>query len=208
MVQKMKFWDKAAKGYAKSPIKNEQAYQKKLEITQGYLKQNMEVFEFACGTGTTAMAHAPYVKHILAIDISSNMLEIAQHKVEQENINNITFQQSTIEEFSSAEAAFDVVMGHSILHLLEEPENTVKKVHRLLKPDGIFVTSTVCLGNWMFPWKVLIGIARFFRVLPYINILKRTKLERYFTDNGFEIDYQWEPRKKEAVFIIAKKVIK
>ncbi len=208
MVQKMKFWDKAAKGYAKSPIKNEQAYQKKLEITQEYLQPNMEVFEFACGTGTTAIAHAPYVKHILAIDISSKMLEIAQRKAAQENINNITFQQSTIEEFSSSEAAFDVVMAHSILHLLEDPESTVKKVHQLLKPDGVFVTSTVCLGDWIFPWKILIGMARFFRVLPYIGMLKRTELEKYFTDNGFKIDYQWEPRKKEAAFIIVRKTVK
>ena len=29
----------------------------------------MEVLELACGTGSTAIHHAPFVKHILAVDI-------------------------------------------------------------------------------------------------------------------------------------------
>ncbi len=50
----------------------------------------MDMFEFGCGTGSTAIIHAPYVKHIHAIDLSPKMLEIAQGKVDKENINNIT----------------------------------------------------------------------------------------------------------------------
>lgn len=38
----------------------------------------MEVLEFGCGTGTTALAHAAYVRHILAIDIADRMIEIAR----------------------------------------------------------------------------------------------------------------------------------
>ncbi len=53
----------------------------------------MEVLEFGCGTGTTAITHAPYVKHIRAIDISSNMIEIAQRKADAKNIKNVTFEQ-------------------------------------------------------------------------------------------------------------------
>ncbi len=36
-----------------------------------------------CGTGTTALIHAPFVKHITGIDISPNMLEIAHFLVWQ-----------------------------------------------------------------------------------------------------------------------------
>lgn len=65
------FWDKAASGYAKSAIKDEKSYHKKLAVTQAYLRPDWSVFEFGCGTGTTAILHAPHVRHILATDISS-----------------------------------------------------------------------------------------------------------------------------------------
>ena len=41
-----KFWDKTAEKYSKQPIADEAAYQKKLQVTQQYLKPNMEVLEF------------------------------------------------------------------------------------------------------------------------------------------------------------------
>ena len=60
-----KFWDRMAKGYAKSPVKDQAAYEKKLEITRGCFPPDAEVLEFGCGTGSTALLHAPHVKHYL-----------------------------------------------------------------------------------------------------------------------------------------------
>jgi len=64
MNQSVKFWDKIAERYSRQPVADEAAYQKKLQVTREYLKPDMEVLEFGCGTGSTAIAHAPYVKHI------------------------------------------------------------------------------------------------------------------------------------------------
>ena len=80
MNQSTKFWDKIAERYSKQPIADEAAYQKKLQVTREYFQPDMEIVEFGCGTGSTAITHAPYVKHIHAIDISSKMIEIAQGK--------------------------------------------------------------------------------------------------------------------------------
>ena len=69
--RRAKFWDRIAERYARTPVADETSYKKKLQITQDYLRPGMEVLEFGCGTGSTALIHAPYVKHIHAIDISS-----------------------------------------------------------------------------------------------------------------------------------------
>ena len=53
-----KFWDKLASGYFKSPIKDLDAYQTKLELTQQYLKPDMDLLEFGAGTGGTSLQHA------------------------------------------------------------------------------------------------------------------------------------------------------
>ncbi len=111
MNNSVKFWDKTAESYSQQPIADEAAYQKKLQVTQEYFKPDMEVLEFGCGTGSTAIIHAHYVKHIRAIDFSSNMIKIAQGKAEAKNINNITFEQLTIEELTVVDETFDVVLG-------------------------------------------------------------------------------------------------
>ena len=86
MDRSVKFWDKIAERYSKRPIADEVAYQKKLQVTREYFRPDMEVLELGCGTGSTAILHAPYVKHILAIDISSKMIDIAQAKADAKSV--------------------------------------------------------------------------------------------------------------------------
>ena len=74
----------------------------------------MEVLEFGCGTGSTALAHAPFVRHILATDISEKMLEIARAKAADGSVHNVTFQQGTLDDLDKADGTFG------------EPEEVIK----------------------------------------------------------------------------------
>ena len=200
-----KFWDRIAERYSKRPVGDEAAYQKKLEVTRQYFRPDTEVLEFGCGTGSTAIAHAPHVKRIHAIDISSKMLEIAQGRARADNVGNVTFERSTLDELSVGDQTLDAVLGLSILHLLEDRDDAIARVHRMLKPGGFFVTSTVCLGDTMRFMKVIAPIGRFFGLMPLLKVFAVQELEASLTDAGFEIDYQWQPGKGKAVFIVAKK---
>jgi ubiquinone/menaquinone biosynthesis C-methylase UbiE len=205
MGQSGEFWDKVAERYSKQPIADEAAYQKKLEVTREYFRPDMKVLELGCGTGSTAILHAPYVKHIHAIDISSKMIEIAQAKAKAENVENVTFAQSTIDEFSADDQTLDAVLGLSILHLLEDRDGVIARVHGMLKPGGVFVTSTMCLGDAMKFVKVIAPVGRFLGLMPLVKVFTAKELEASLTDAGFEIDYRWQPGKRKALFIVAKK---
>ena len=205
MHQPSKFWDRIAEGYAKKPVADEAAYQKKLAVTREYLRPDMEVLEFGCGTGSTAIAHAPYVKHIRAIDISSKMIEIAQGKADADDVKNVTFEQSTLDDLDVPDETFDAVMGHSILHLLENRDDAIAKVYGMLKPGGVFVSSTVCIVGFLKIFKVIGPIGKFFGLLPLIKVFSKKELEDSLTAAGFAIDYQWQPDKSMGVFIVAKK---
>jgi len=213
MNHSAKFWDKIAEDYSQQPIADEAAYQKKLQVTQEYLKPDMEVLEFGCGTGSTAIVHAPYVKHIRAIDFSSEMIKIAQGKAEAQNINNVTFEQLTIEELTVADETFDVVLGLGILHLLENKKQVIAKVYKVLKPGGVFVTSTACLGDTMKWFKAIASIGIFLRLIPLVKVFTTKELENSLLDAGFTIEYHWQPNKStrkgvfklKGVFIVAKK---
>jgi len=205
MDQSARFWDRIAERYSRRPVADEAAYRKKLEVTRGYFRPDMEVLEFGCGTGSTAIVHAPYVKHIRATDISSKMIEIAKRKADEEGIENVTFQRTSIDELHVPDESLDAVLGLSVLHLLENKEEAIAKVNRMLKPGGLFVTSTVCLGDTMKWFKIVGSIGRFLGLMPLVKVFTVKELEDSLTNTGFEIDYQWQPAPGKAVFVVAKK---
>ena len=120
MERKTRFWNRIAKKYEATPIKDEAAYQYKLKITQGYLTPEMSVLEVGCGTGSTALIHGPFVRKLVATDFSENMINIAQRKASQHKAGNVEFRCESIDAISDHPEQYDVIMAHSILHLLED----------------------------------------------------------------------------------------
>jgi len=199
-----KFWDKSAEKYSKSKIADEESYQKKLTETQSYFNPDMRVIEFGCGTGSTAIQHAPHVKHIDAIDISGNMIEIAQSKASKAGIENINFTKGILTDLNATDASIDVVLGLSILHLLPDHQNTINEVARILKPGGIFVSSTACLGNSPFRFiKYVAPLAKKLNLMPDVFIFTEERLATQIKTAGFKIESQWSHGM--TVFIIGKK---
>jgi len=164
----------------------------------------MEVLEFGCGTGSTAISHAPYVKHIQAIDFSTKMIEIAQAKADAENIENVTFRQASIDEVNMADQTLDAVMGHSVLHLLDNRQEVIAKIYRMLKPGGVFISSTACIADDMKYFRFIAPMMKIFGLA--LQVFTTKELQDSLTNAGFKIDHQWQPPGKgKSVFIVAKK---
>lgn len=200
-----RFWDRIAERYAKTPVKDEVSYEKKLEVTRDHFRPEMDVVEIGCGTGSTAIAHAPHVKHILATDISPKMIEIARTKAKAAGIENVTFEVATAEDLRVEQASVDMVMAHSLLHLVVDKEAVIARVHRMLKPGGLFVSSTACMGD-SHRWFKLVGpVGRWLGVFPLVRIFTVAELADSLVRGGFDIESQWQPGKGKAVFIVARK---
>ena len=205
MDQTEKFWDRIAPRYSRRPISDEAAYLKKLDITREYLNPDSTVLELGCGTGSTAIAHAPYVKHIHAIDISSKMIEIALDKARDRNIENVTFEKSSIDELAIPDQSVDAVLALSVLHLLENRGDVIKKINRLLKPGGVFISSTFCIGNSSVLFKIILPIGKFLRLMPTVKLFNKEELLADLSHAGFSIDHLWQPDKGKSIFLVAKK---
>lgn len=199
------FWDKTAPRYAKSPIRDEKTYQRKLAITQEYLRPDSSVLEFGCGTGSTAIIHAPYVKHIVATDISDKMLNIAEQKARNAGIENISFQQGTLNSLELEAESYDAVLGLNVLHLLEDVDGAISRAHELLKPGGVFVSSTALVDEITFFWRLLIPLMQFLGFAPYVNRFGKQALLTKLANAGFSINHEWQPG-KESIFIVARKL--
>ncbi len=205
--QPSRFWDRMASRYARMPVADEVAYQKKLEMTRSHLHPDMDVLEFGCGTGSTALVHAPYVRHIRAIDFSAKMIEIAQGKAAAAGVTNISFECAGIDDLQVADQSYDVVLGLSILHLLSDKEAVIAKVHRMLKPGGLFVSSTACISDMALPIRMILPVGRFLRLFPLVKAFSGRDLTDSLTGAGFTIADHWQPGKNKAVFIIAAKPV-
>lgn len=203
------FWNKMARGYAKRPVGNPDAYQVKLDKTAEYLKPTDRLFEFGCGTGTTALIHAQRVAHVDAIDFSSEMIAIAREKLWDKPADNVNFEVSSFEDWPVPPEGqgYDAILGMSILHLVKDVDQTLQKVRESLKPGGLFFSSTVCLGDSN-------GLERYFLpplsaigVLPKLTRFKGVELIKRIESHGFEIEHDWRPAPDAAsIFIVAKRV--
>ena len=199
------FWDKRAAKYAQRPVADQETYDKKLEITRTYFRSDSEVLEIGCGTGSTALAHAPYVKRILATDISPAMINIARDKAEAAQIDNVSFETQAVAGHDIQESCYDVIMAHNLLHLLEDPQAAITAAYRGLKPGGVFITSTACIGDMSWYFRIIAPVGHFIGLIPLVKVFTQAQLMQSFIDAGFVIDHEWLPGKNAAAFIIAKK---
>ena len=202
------FWDRAAHKYAAGPISDMARYERTLERTRHYLKGTEAAFEFGCGTGTTALKLAPSVGHIVATDLSGEMIAIAREKAKAEGLGNATFEVARPEAAPWPDASFDVAFGFNVLHLVEAREAALRGVHRLLRPGGLFISTTPCLKEMNSLLRVALPLMQLVGKAPYVAFLSAEDLEREISAAGFEIieRARHASRGKDArPFVVARK---
>lgn len=207
-----RFWDRLARKYAAHPVSDPAGYERTLERTRHYLSSTNRVLEFGCGTGTTALKLAPFVAHILASDISKEMIAIAKEKAAAENCSNATFEVATLDNNSWSNSAFDAVIGFNILHLLRDRRASFDAIRRVLKPGGTFISKTPCLGdlNPLMRFGVLLFVF-FLRLTgrhPVLALIKAEDLEREIEASDFVIverGYHGTKPRDARPFLVAQK---
>ena len=198
------FWNWTAERYSRQTIADEASYQKKLAITQKYLTPEMQVVEFGCGTGSTAIVHAPAVKTYHAIDVSGKMIEIARAKAAEVGLSNIAFTVGTLEEANAPDSSCDAILGLNILHLVPDLDGTLSTVARMLAPGGRFFSSTICLKNLQGNLRRLTLVARVLPFLPTVDSFSVDELKRRMEGAGFAIEESFE-QSPGVVFLVAVK---
>ena len=187
MIKSEKFWDKVANQSDKQVNKIDQTYIKTVENTKKRLNISDIVLDYACGTGIITNEIADDVKEIHAIDISSRMIDVAKSKAGERNIENINFAQSTIFDERYKKESYNVIMAFNILHLLEDTQKVMRRINELLKPGGLFISATPCLGEK----KAFLGIFLFLLskigIVPYLKMLKFSELEGLIANGNFQI---------------------
>ena len=202
-----KFWNLIASKYAASPISDIAAYEKKIEKIKTYLSPENHVLDIGCGTGTQCGDLANNVKQVTGIDISSKLLTIAVQRKTERGIENVEFIQTTVFDERFEPGSFDVVMAFYVLHFFEDIDEVVRRIYGLLKPDGLFILETACLGEKGRIISNFVRLAGKLGFLPLINLLTTRRIEQSLEQAGFSIiDKNKFRESSDEYTLIAKKL--
>ncbi len=152
----------------------------KLITEAAELNSSMRVLEIGCGTGMFTEMFSKSGCSIVAVDISRELLQIAGER--KLPADRVQFVNKRFED-CAVDGPFDAIIGSSVLHHLEL-EQSLSKIHELLKPRGIMSFAE---PNMLNPQ---IFIERTFRQLfPRISedetAFVRFKLKNKLFDAGF-----------------------
>ena len=201
------FWNLIASKYAASPITDIEAYEKKMEKLKSYLSAENHVLDIGCGTGTQCGDLSNNVKQVTGIDISSKLLVIAEQRKAERKIENVEFIQTTVFDERFMPGSFDVVMAFYVLHFFEDIDEVIRRIYSLLKPDGLFILETACMGEKGKIIGELVRLAGKLGFLPLINLLTTRQIEQTLEQAGFSIvDKTRFSQSNDEYTLIAKKL--
>lgn len=200
------FWDKTASRYDQLEMKDEQTYINIIKRTKTHLKVSDIVMDYGCGTGLISNEIAEYVKGIHAVDISSNMIGIAEKKAKERNIANINYAHSTIFDERYKNGSFDVILAFHVLHLAEDVHIVLQRINELLKPGGLLISATPCMGEKIF-LRYLLSFAGRVGLTPNIRSFKIRHLVVAIEEGNFSIvETDCLKKSSQEYFIVARKI--
>jgi ubiquinone/menaquinone biosynthesis C-methylase UbiE len=102
-----------------------------LELTAGD-----HLLDVACGSGEFSIFCAQRIHSVQGIDISDNMIALAEKQAGQLGINNVRFMCHPVEKMPFNDRSFSAVICKSAFHHLENCPKVFREMFRCLKPGG------------------------------------------------------------------------
>ena len=90
---------------------------------------NYTVLDLGCGNGSITLELAKHVKHVTAVDVSNEMLNLLRKNAREKDISNIDCLQSRVEDLDPYEIGkYDVVVASRSIGGIRDLKNELKKM--------------------------------------------------------------------------------
>lgn len=103
------------------------------------LKEGEAVLDLGSGGGIDVLAASKFVGStgtVYGLDMTDEMLGLANCNKEKMGATNVTFLKGFIEEIPLPDQSVDVIMSNCVINLSEDKEKVLWEVYRVLKPGG------------------------------------------------------------------------
>lgn len=108
------------------------------------------VLEVGIGTGLSLDAYPPHCR-VLGIDLSAEMLDHAQAKMDPKRHRHIELRQMDALHMTFPDESFDFVMAFHVVTVVPDPQKLVEEMARVCKRDG----QVVIINHFSSPRKVI-----------------------------------------------------
>jgi arsenite methyltransferase len=108
------------------------------------LKQGEVVLDLGSGAGVDVLVAARAVGergHAYGVDMTDEMLELAEANREKAGITNASFLKGTIEAAPLGAESVDVVISNCVINLAEDKGAVLRDAYRVLRPGGRFAVA-------------------------------------------------------------------
>lgn len=95
--------------------------------------------DIGTGTGHTAFALAPFVREVIAVDLTPEMLAEAETLRTARNIGNVRFETADAHALPFPDGAFDIVVCRRAAHHFTNINLAISEMRRVLAPNGRLV---------------------------------------------------------------------
>ena len=95
------------------------------------------------GAGHTALALAPHVASVTAVDLSREMLDQGAALAAERGLSNLSFVRGDVERLEFQDQSFDLVSSRYSAHHYPHPAAALAQIARVLRPGGRFVLVDV-----------------------------------------------------------------
>lgn len=100
------------------------------------IKSNDTIADLGAGNGYFAIPMAKNAERVYAVDIEPKMLNMLKENAEQEQLRNIRYVESDLDQIQLDDNLVNSVMISLVLHEVPNIDKTLSEIKRILKPDG------------------------------------------------------------------------
>jgi ubiquinone/menaquinone biosynthesis C-methylase UbiE len=100
----------------------------------GLLDDGWTVGDLGCGTGSVAEALSPFVRRVVAVDDSAEMLSAAEQRLRGRE--NVELRRGDVTALPLGDGVLDAALLVLITHYLPDPSVALREVARVLRPGG------------------------------------------------------------------------
>jgi ubiquinone/menaquinone biosynthesis C-methylase UbiE len=107
--------------------------------------ENLTLLELGCGTGLFWLANRDSIREswsIILSDYSEGMLEAARNSLFHVN-RNFQYEIINAEDMKYTGKTFDVILANNMLYHVQNRDDAIMNIKRLLKDTGVFIVSTM-----------------------------------------------------------------
>ncbi|MCL1123950.1 methyltransferase domain-containing protein [Shewanella surugensis] len=119
------------------------------------INQGETVLDLGCGTGLDVILAAEkvgYSGRVIGIDMTDEMLTIAQTKVDSLHLDNVELKNAMIESIPLENSSVDKVISNCVINLSSDKRQVMDEVYRVLKPGGSISFSDIVIGDNIPKW--------------------------------------------------------